>query len=426
MKKITKKTKLRVLHLALCSVMCLTSLFALFAVPIGAVINSSQGTYKDWNLTQRSTFPITFGYMYQAVPASTASNANSYTYVFNTQLGGYGQEWNMSQSGVDEVTYTWQDRSNGGQTLDKTARMTYEFIDALYLDEYDISYQDGPHAERYRRGYQEMHFECFNNADSTLQPNQQGAQVGITIKADDVVYNPYWLVEADDLTKQHNDPLKAMLPCYYLESFPDGLNFMMNRIVFKYDVRMTIIDQFGGSRNYTYSGAVDTDSGDTSAFDNWHSFVPMHVLKGYIGHTTIIIDDFVFTSTFDYYARANDGSWVKADPYNQNQQPLGRMSCIRYPLYDSSGVSNLGSSTYEEYYCKYGMTDVRKWIHTTDMSVGNEPTSIFDGNITKWIGKTVSGFLDFELFPGFSLSGVLGILLAFAIVCIFLKLFSGA
>lgn len=50
---------------------------------------------------------------------------------------------------------------------------------------------------------------------------------------------------------------------------------------------------------------------------------------------------------------------------------------------------------------------------------------IIDVNFSTWIAKAVSGFFDFELFPGFTFGGIFAVIISILLAVVFLKLFAG-
>lgn len=56
---------------------------------------------------------------------------------------------------------------------------------------------------------------------------------------------------------------------------------------------------------------------------------------------------------------------------------------------------------------------------------GVASTSSGTVDFTSWLGTAVGGFLNFEIFPGFNMSGILLIIISFSLVMWFLKVFAG-
>lgn len=71
------------------------------------------------------------------------------------------------------------------------------------------------------------------------------------------------------------------------------------------------------------------------------------------------------------------------------------------------------SSTYSDY---YGLA----YRHGFSNGDGG-----FSGDYAAWLGTSVSGFMDLELFPNFSIGGVLSVIVAICLLLVFLKFFSG-
>lgn len=64
------------------------------------------------------------------------------------------------------------------------------------------------------------------------------------------------------------------------------------------------------------------------------------------------------------------------------------------------------------------------WYHLGYMN-GFGGGGEFNGDYTSWMATAVGGFLDAEIFPNFTLGGVLGVLVALGLLVMFLKFFAG-
>lgn len=93
-----------------------------------------------------------------------------------------------------------------------------------------------------------------------------------------------------------------------------------------------------------------------------------------------------------------------------------------------NGTSNCIKVTQQLYSRPQGDTreidQVRAWFQTQGFTF-SAPVPVEDADYSSWLTKAVGGFLGFEIFPGFSIAGVLGVIIGFAIFIWFLKVFAG-
>ena len=93
-----------------------------------------------------------------------------------------------------------------------------------------------------------------------------------------------------------------------------------------------------------------------------------------------------------------------------------------------NGTNNCIKVTQQLYSRAQGDTraldQVRLWFMTQGFTY-SAPVPVEDADYSSWLTKAVGGFLGFEIFPGFSMAGVLGVIIGFAIFIWFLKVFAG-
>lgn len=92
---------------------------------------------------------------------------------------------------------------------------------------------------------------------------------------------------------------------------------------------------------------------------------------------------------------------------------------LTIPLYDTSGAIISDASAIA--------SQNRYWSFPNAISYARNLEAIsFDSlSWTDWVANGVGGFINFEIIPGLSFGGILGILITFSVVLIFLKLFAG-
>lgn len=113
---------------------------------------------------------------------------------------------------------------------------------------------------------------------------------------------------------------------------------------------------------------------------------------------------------------AVEGTWEPTDNF-----VLASQIDVTVPIYDTSqSISVTPGSTEWRW---WSLPVASKYIKTTDLFQVINESIIKD--YTSWLVTATSGFLDAEIFPGFTIGGVMGTLIAFSVVMLFLKLFAG-
>lgn len=101
---------------------------------------------------------------------------------------------------------------------------------------------------------------------------------------------------------------------------------------------------------------------------------------------------------------------------------------LNLPFYDTSRVGAYDNA-YNDFYIDYlSYPDFEKFINTLEIADGDE--SVIGGSFaspswTNWLVKSVGGFFNFEVFPHFSIGGLLSIIFSFSLVLILLRWCSG-
>lgn len=381
------------------AILC-TSIVLLYAIaiPIGAVVNSSQGGFLDFNLTANSTFPLTVGFSY--VTRDTSTGAGN-TYVYATEIGGFGEEWNTTLYGAD--TYTQNYTPMEGIEYELEGSLEYNFLEREFPELDNIYFTDGSAESVIKRGYQTISFQ--NKAPSGN--NILGQQQGVVMRARDVVYNPAWLMATEDNLSQTNE---SMLPKFLSPSVEN----LAEAVVVTYSWSCTIIDREGVAHNHSNFEVFDTRNDNSSRYV---PIIPIDVLEDYKTQPTIVIAEYRGFLDVDYYERSGD-SWEQVEKGGD-----GYLLKLRYPLYDTSGVTITNTQAYSDFMAYYGFPTLDKYIDTDGTII--KPSPPYKVDFTGWLGTAVGGFLDFELFEGFSLGGLLSVLIGFSFIMLFLKFFAG-
>lgn len=119
----------------------------------------------------------------------------------------------------------------------------------------------------------------------------------------------------------------------------------------------------------------------------------------------------------DEPAAAASGEWVKVDSDKRNIVQIG------YPLYDTSAGDT-------DYAALLSYPDFDNFLKGSTIDIPTVPGYPGEpdkevSSLTRWLGVAVSGFTDVELWEGFSIGGVLAIIVSFSVVMMFLKVFAG-
>lgn len=119
----------------------------------------------------------------------------------------------------------------------------------------------------------------------------------------------------------------------------------------------------------------------------------------------------------DVTAAAASGEWVKVDSDKRNIVQIG------YPLYDTSAGD-------PEYASLLSYPDFNNFLQGSTIDIPTVPGYPGEpdeevSSLTRWLGAAISGFTDVELWEGFSIGGLLAIIVSFSVVMMFLKVFAG-
>lgn len=284
------KTKRRIICILCASIIALYAL----AIPIGAVVNSSQVPEGSTALYAQSTFPFTIGFV------QNDENSNN-NYIFATEVGGLGQNYQVTTEGDDVFYWVTPDQSN-----EVASAIRYYFDPIVYPNEYKfVSGQN-----EYKRGYGTIRFEY-----DTITTGMNLSTESIVFKAYDLYYNPMFTMdhetEAGAIVQslpQNSKGWMYMVPTITLPTLTD---YSTQAIVGRYSVEVYIADQDGNKQWHTYSQAVDTRLGhrDIQAinFDLLASYAnPSNIRYNESGevagsNSTILIEEFRAFLDVDYY-----------------------------------------------------------------------------------------------------------------------------
>ena len=330
------KTKRRIICILCASIIALYAL----AIPIGAVVNSSQVPEGSTALYGVSTFPFTVGFVQK-------DSVNDRNYIFATEVGTYGQNNNQTVEGSDIFYWNFPDASD-----EESSGITYTQGDIVWLN--DLYYTD--FANIWHGGYGSINLQ-YNQITQDMIAESES----IIFKADNVYYNPIWLTLPDYDYKNR---------FHYRTSPEAGYDYMMptiylplhdtstQKFVGRYSVECSIIDLKGERHYISYSIPIDT-----SVEFNSIAFLELSALKPFIDPTeivlgetlqndaidsnsTILIEQYRGYLDVDYYEKIPevvDGSVVGTWRFNSVPTPSEFMAEMNFT--DGDGVAWKGISS---------------------------------------------------------------------------------
>lgn len=136
------------------------------SIPAAAIVDVSRGPGDDYNVTAMSSFPFTLGFTFRS------SSNSEYNYTCCTEIGGFGQEWQRTQSGTDSFIYTFDE--DGYEAVTRNLHYTFNGDVVWSSSDYD----------GYRWGYQSISLALTtNNSDQACET--------MVVRADDIVFNTW-------------------------------------------------------------------------------------------------------------------------------------------------------------------------------------------------------------------------------------------
>lgn len=125
---------------------------------------------------------------------------------------------------------------------------------------------------------------------------------------------------------------------------------------------------------------------------------------GIAGNKTYLIKDLIITS----YNRVDTGGGILGSNYNGYS---GGISIDRAYYTRAQGEPR----PVDQVYSFYNSLGIKY----------SAPAPVNDADYSSWLSTAVGGFLDFQIFPGFSLAGALGVVIGLGIFVYLLKVFAG-
>lgn len=303
-----KRKKFKILKRILpiiCAVLCIATALA---TPIGAVINSSHGSYNNYDITGRSTFPMTVGFSYATRDLSTGAGAS---YVYSTYVGQYGVEFNDTKYGNEQYTLEYDPYGNGTTTYDVIGKLVY----SLGAEEWGVSTEVETNSS-FRLGRRRI--SMSNNTPESS--NVAGLQQGVVLRADDIVFNPHTIVDSWEL---ETTVVGGQTINRYTYSLKDEMDWSYSVPSFLTPTPLAYANNLGIEMTYSWSADVMDNNGTvrhysgTAVYDNritgyQQELVPImsaEALLGQIGgygnggqiSDTIVIENYYGYLEYKYY-----------------------------------------------------------------------------------------------------------------------------
>lgn len=353
MEKIKKFKILKRILPIICAVLCIATALA---TPIGAVINSSQGSYNNYDITGRSTFPMTVGFSYATRDLSTGAGAS---YVYSTYVGQYGVEFNDTKYGNEQYTLEYDPYGNGSTTYDVTGKLVY----SLGAEEWGVSTEVETNSS-FLLGRRRI--SMTNNTPESS--NVAGLQQGVVLRADDIVFNPHTIVDSWELEttvvggqtiNRYTYALKDEMDwSYSVPSFltPTPLAYTNNLgIEMTYSWRADVMDNNGTVRSY--SGTAVYDNRISGYQQELVPIMSAEALLGQIGgygnggqiSDTVVIENYYGYLEYKYYEYQSPqieftiNGTTYACPYGITWGEYANLDTTEYPASSNADVRWLDS-----------------------------------------------------------------------------------
>lgn len=416
----TKKHK-KIIRIFSALCVAVIAFFAL-AVPMSAVTVVNKSEYFNVG----STFPLSVGFGYaHGIMHSAPENSYEYPnpYVLVTDIGRAGN--NYSSDADDCVDYFNYDMTVSGTEI-SNIKGNIRYNNCIPEFRYRIVVGDDSddYVARGLRTY-DLIPTGRQYTDSNGDLRSADMLLYYTFAADEVFYNPAWLLSENTTFAENNDSdiAEYMLPYISLPHMQDVKAF------YDYECTFDVITSDGRiDYDYDYWFTATNYPSDPDNLKSNYCLLPVDVLRSYTDCDTICIANFEARMNVVFYVKNSMEQWERANTTQEEELPLDYTSLtISLPFYDTSNVSSTTDSDID-YQCKYSFPDMDKFMTYYDYNAvipekpsGGTNIETIDVDFTSWLGTAVGGFLNFKIFPNFSIVGILGILISFSLVLILLK-----
>lgn len=202
------------------------------SIPAAAIVDVSRGPGDDYNVTAMSSFPFTLGFTFRS------SSNSDYNYTCCTEIGGFGQEWQRTQSGTDSFIYTFDE--DGYEAVTRNLHYTFNGDVVWSSSDYD----------GYRWGYQSISLALTtNNSDQACET--------MVVRADDIVFNTwpiYYFLYQHGEVYDLADMAYLGVPVFSAPYHDTEFEKYAGTVSISY----TVTDQYGYSRDVSFVQEYDS------------------------------------------------------------------------------------------------------------------------------------------------------------------------
>lgn len=247
------------------------------SIPTAAIVDVSRGPGDDFNVTAMSSFPFTLGFTFRS------SYDSDYNYTCCTEIGGFGQEWQRTQSGTDSFIYTFDE--DGYEAVTRHLHYTFNGDPVWSSTNYDGA----------RWGYQSLSLAL------TTDNSNQSCET-IVVRAQDIVFNTWPIYH---FFYQHGevydiaDMAYLGVPVFLAPQHDTTLEKYVGTVSISY----TVTDQYGGTRDVSFTQEYDSSVEPTCLMLDVEDLTTYYrPLEGQYSSKVLITDYYAFWDV-DYYTR---------------------------------------------------------------------------------------------------------------------------
>lgn len=142
----------------------------------------------------------------------------------------------------------------------------------------------------------------------------------------------------------------------------------------------------------------------------------------FVNGVDYLINNLKVNIDFEFYTKVG-GEYVRL--YGSNYtDPISTLQPILYNIGYSAVATRTGTFMYNGNWSVYSRpaTQVTDFVNDIKQNI---TVNEFKGDYVAWLSSAIGGFMDSEIFPNFTIGGMLGVIVAIPLAVWFLKLFSG-
>lgn len=347
----------------ICALLCLATALAM---PVGAVINSSQGEFNNYDITGRSTFPLTVGFSYTSRDLSTGAGSS---YVYSTYVGQYGVEYNQTENGSETYTYKYDAYGDGSTVVDQTGELLY----TNYADEWKDAIEV-ENSGSYRFGKKRISMTNKNFSTGNIAGRQQG----VVLRADDIVFNPYTVIDSVSVTVNtlgqevyeytYLDDISYAVPCFLTPNPLSNTNKLGIEIIYRWSC--DVINANGEKSSHSGIATYDNRTADyqqevipiidastlanqIGGAGNGGKLSPTIIIQNYYGYLEYKYYEYVapqieFTLNGTTYACPDGMTWGEYQLLDTTEYPASSNADVRWlDSTDGTGMQYNNNGTWQ-------------------------------------------------------------------------------